>query len=68
MVINATDIHLALQTSKQEILNIIAHWISEGSGCTIQLIEAHYVNIANYKPLHGSSYIKLPQELRHSAK
>ena len=66
--INETDIKLSLQASQQQILNKIAQWISEGSGWTIQSIENHYINIVNYNPLKGSSYIKLPQELRNSAK
>ena len=68
LIINATDIKLALQASQQQILNIISKWISEGSGWMIQSIENHYINIVNYNPLKGSSYIKLPQELRNSAK
>ena len=63
-IINETDIKSALQTSQQQILNKISQWISEGSGWTIQLIENHYINIVNYNPLNGSSYINLPQELR----
>ena len=68
LIINETDIKLAIQASQQQILNKIAQWISEGSGWTIQSIEKHYINIVNYSPLKGSSYIKLPQELRNSAK
>ena len=68
LIINETDIKLAIQDSQQQILNKIAQWISEGSGWTIQSIENHYINIVNYSPLKGSSYIKLPQELWHSAK
>ena len=60
-----TDIELSLQTSQQQILDKIAQWISEGSGWTIQSIENHYINIVNYNPLKGSSYIKLPQELKN---
>ena len=68
LIINETDIKLAIQASQQQILNKIAQWISEGSGWTIQSIENHYINIVNYDPLKGSSYIKLPQELRNSTK
>ena len=68
LIINETNIKLAIQASQQQILNIIAQWISEGSGWTIQLIENHYINIVNYNPMKGSSYIELPQELRNSAK
>ena len=65
LIINETDIKSSLQASQQQILNKIAQWISEGSGWTIQSIENHYINIVNYNPLKGSSYIKLPQELKN---
>ena len=38
LIINKTDIKLAIQASQQQILNKIAQWISEGSGWTIQSI------------------------------
>ena len=44
LIINETDIKLAIQASQQQILNKIAQWISEGSGWTIQSIENHYIN------------------------
>ena len=31
-------------------------------------VDNHYLNVVKYKPMKGSSYIKLPQELRNSAK
>ena len=67
-IINNTEIPEALQLSQQQILNIIAQWVSEGSGWTIQSVDNHYLNIVQYKPMKGSSYIKLPQELRNSSK
>ena len=67
-IINNTEISEALQLSKQEILNMIAQWVSEGSGWTIQSVDNHYLNIVQYQPMKGSSYIKLPQELRNSSK
>ena len=68
LIINENDIKLSLQTSQQQILNKITQWISEGSVWTIQSIENHYINIVNYSPLKGSSYIQLPIELRNSGK
>ena len=67
-IINQMEINEALQMSKQNILNKIAQWISEGSGWTIQSVDSHYLNIAKYEPMKGSSYIKLPNELRNSKK
>ena len=67
-VINDISINEALQLTKQQILNFIAQWISEGSGWTIQSVDSHYINLTKYEPLKGSSYIQLPTELRNSAK
>ena len=67
-IINNTEISEALQLSKQQILNIIAQWISEGSGWTVESVDNHYLNIVQYQPMKASSYIKLPQELRHHRK
>ena len=68
IIINNTEIPESLQLSKQKILNMIAQWISEGSGWTIESVDNHYLNIVQYQPMKGSSYIKLPQELRHHRK
>ena len=54
--------------SRQEILNVIDKWVSEGSGWVINSINNHYINVTTYKPLHGSNYIELPIELQNSAK
>ena len=67
-IINNIEIPEALQSSKQQILNTIAQWVSEGSGWTIQSVDNHYLNIVQYQPMKGSSYIELPQELRNSGK
>ena len=67
-ITNDTQIELALSLSKQVILNKIAVWISEGSGWTVQSVDNHYLNVVKYEPMKGSSYIKLPTELRNSAK
>ena len=42
--------------------------ISEGSGWTVKSVDNHYLNVVKYQPMRGSSYIKLPQELRNSSK
>ena len=67
-IINNTEIDKSLEVSKQGILNKIAVWISEGSGWTVESVENHYLNVVKYEPMKGSSYIKLPTELRNSAK
>ena len=54
--------------SRQEILNVIGKWVSEGSGWVIDRIDGHYINVTTYKPLNGSSYIELPMKLKNPKK
>ena len=54
----------SLENAFQEILYRIDNWINEGSGWIVELIESQYINISTYIPLSGSSYIKLPSELK----
>ena len=53
-----------LGKSFQEILYRIDNWINEGSGWIIESINSQHINISTYKSLIGSSYVKLPVELR----
>ena len=62
------NIEPELNMSRQQILNVIDKWVSEGSGWVINHIDSHYINVTTYKPLHGSSYIELPTELRNPKK
>ena len=57
-----------LENSFQEILHLIDNWINEGSGWIFESIESQYINISTYRPLSGSSYVKLPSELRSPRK
>ena len=57
-----------LDKSFQQILYRIDNWINEGSGWIVELIESQYINISTYRPLSGSSYIKLPAKLRSPKK
>ena len=52
----------------QEILYRIDNWISEGFGWITELIEGVYVNISSYSPLIASTYIELPDEVKHPMK
>ena len=58
----------SLKNALQEILYSIDNWINEGSGWIVKLIKSQYINVSTYRPLSGSSYIKLPTELRSSKK
>ena len=58
----------SLENAFQEILYRIDNRINKGSGWIVELIEPQYINVSNYRPLSGSSYVKLPAELRSSKK
>ena len=62
------DLEPELNMSRQEILNTIDKWVSEGSEWVIDRIDSHYLNVTLYKPLNGSSYVELPTELRNPKK
>ena len=67
-ITNNSQIEPSLSLISQEILNIIAVWLSEGSGWTVLSVDNHYLNLVKYEPMKGSSYIQLPTELRHNNK
>ena len=56
----------SLQNAFQEILYRTDDWINEGSGWIDGLIESQYINISTYRPLSGSSYVKLSARSRSS--
>ena len=64
IVTKVDDIEPELNMSRQEIMNAIDKRVSEGSGWVIDSINNHYINVTTYKPLHGSTYIELPIELK----
>ena len=67
-ITKADDIEHELSMSRQDILNQIDQWVSEGSGWVIDRIDSHHINVTTYTPLHGSNYIKLPMELKNPKK
>ena len=54
-----------LHKSFQELLYRIDNWINKRPGWIIKSIDAEYENISVYSPLSGSTYIKLPFELKN---
>ena len=46
----------------------ILYRINEGSGWIVELIESRNINVSTYRPLSGSSYIKLPVQLKSPKK
>ena len=68
IITKVDDIEPELNMSRQEILNVIDKWVSEGSGWVIDRIDSHYLKVTLYKPLNGSSYIELPTELKNPKK
>ena len=42
------DIEPELNMSRQEILNVIDKWVSEGSGWVIDQIDSHYINVTEW--------------------
>ena len=57
-----------LDQSFPEIIYRLDNWISHGSGWIVEEIYHEYLNISSYLPLSGSTYIELPNELKHPMK
>ena len=55
-----------LDKSFQEILYRTDNWINDRSGWIVELIKSQYISM--YRPLSGSSYVKLPTELKSPRK
>ena len=51
-----------------EIIYRLENWISHGSGWIVEEIISQYLNLSSYLPLSESTYIKLPNELKHPMK
>ena len=47
---------------------MIHKWINKRSGRIVELIKSQYINISIYRLLVGTSYMKLPVELRNLKK
>ena len=60
-IINENDIEIVISDAGNELINRISEWISEGSGWVIK----HEIDISKYKPLRGSSYLPLPENLKN---
>ena len=67
-VTNSDQISESIDNAIKIILELIARWLSEGSGWVFELVLSHNINIVSYFPLRGTSYIVLPEELRHPKK
>ena len=68
VILNKDDVSETLQNASNQIINKIGNWLSEGSGWSIFSVDGHFVNLVQYTPLHGSTYIALPEELRNAKK
>jgi hypothetical protein len=65
-VTNFEDIESTAILNQQMILSRIDTFQNLGSNWIIMNIESHYINIAMYKPLAGSTYMKLPEDISNS--
>ena len=66
--ITVTNQRFNLNSAYEELKHRLDIWTGLGSGWIIDKIEDIHIDIANYDPLAGSSYIPLPSELNHPMK
>ena len=68
VVINKEDIMYELNETNSSIMDLFNKWISESSGWVLDKLDDDFINVNQYNPLSGSSYIKLPPKLANSRK
>ena len=66
--ITVTNQRFDLNSTYETLKHRVEFYSNEGSGWIIDKIEDIWINIANYDPLVGSSYIPLPPKLKNSMK
>ena len=66
--VTVTNQRFNLNGAYEESKHILDIWTGLGSGWIIDKMENINIDIANYDPLAGSSYIQLPPELNNSMK
>ena len=62
------DFDDSIDKSISEILFRLDNWINKGSEWVIERVNDQYLNISQYSPLVGSSFIELPKELKNLKK
>ena len=66
--ITVTNQRFNLNSAYEQLKHTLVICGDEGSGWIVDKIEIIFIDIANYEPLPGSSYIPLPPELNNSMK
>ena len=66
--VTVTNQRFNLIKSYEKLQNTLDIWTGQGSGWIVDKIKGLYINISNYDPLAGSSYITLPPELNNPMK
>ena len=64
--ITVTNTRFYLNDAFAKVYNLFDVWQGESSGWTLDAIQNIHININDYDPLAGSSYIQLPKELQNS--
>ena len=59
---------LSLGNAFEKIFYMVDNWVNKGSGWIVESVESQYIKISTYRPLTGSSYMKLQAELRSRKK
>ena len=63
-----TNQRFNLNKSYEKLKRLLDIWTGQGSGWIVDKIDDIHIDIANYDPLAGSSYIPLPLRLKNSMK
>ena len=66
--ITVTNQNFRLNEAFAKLMLFLDIWEGKGSGWIIDQVQDIHININNYDPLAGSTYLQLPSELQNSMK
>lgn len=62
----ANDMMEQFEEAMERVMELVARYISEGSGWSVDYVERVDLFMAKYQPLYGSSYIPTPKKFNNS--
>lgn len=63
VVMTGSDL-IGVDLAVSEMLALFGRWVSGGSGWVLSDVQSHHINVADYVPLLGTSYMELPPGLK----
>ena len=64
VILNTSDVNESFNKAESRSLELLEKWTKRGSGWVVDRVQTLWLNIANYQPFKGESFIKLPKRFK----